>query len=291
MAMVHIVTDSTADIPPGLAEAEGLNITTVPLNLHFGSETFRDKVDISHEEFMRRLTSSKVFPTTSQPSVGAFEEAYRPLVADGAPVVSIHISSHLSGTYQSATLAAASLAEQGARIEVIDSLNASLGSGLMALTAARMARDGADMDAIVARVRAMIPRLHLIFTLDTLEYLQRGGRVGRAQAFLGALLNIKPILRLDSGQVAPVRRERTRGRALEALVNAAASLKRVEMLGVIHSSTAAEAEAFARRLADAVTPTMSPDDIIITTFGPVVGAHIGPGGIGFIAYDTGSSTT
>jgi DegV family protein with EDD domain len=253
--------------------------------LQFGDETVLDKVDITHDEFMHRLTSSTVFPRTSQPSVGAFEETFRRLAADDLPIVSIHVSSHLSGTYQSAVLAASSVAAEGATIRVLDSLTASLALGVMVIAAARLARDDADLDAIVAQVEHMIPRTHLYFTVDTLEYLQRGGRIGRAQAMLGALLNIKPILRVENGQVAPVRRERTRARAVEALVAIASDLRQVELLGVIHSEAAAEAQTLASRLAAAVAPARSPSDVLITQFGPVVGAHIGPGGMGFVAYD------
>jgi DegV family protein with EDD domain len=284
MSRVHIVTDSTADLPPGLVEAEGLDVTTAPLNVHFGSETFRDKIDLTSEEFFRRLATSPVLPKTSQPAVGDFEATYRRLAADGAPICSIHLSSRLSGTHQSATLAAETVAGEGATVRVVDSLNASLGLGLLVITAARLARDGANLAEIVERVERMTPNIHLVFTLDTLDYLQRGGRVGRAQALLGSLLSIKPILRLDEGQVVPLRRERTRARALDALVAIGGDLERVTMLGVIHSGAPAEAAALAERLAPVVRPPFAPEAILVSEFGPVVGTHTGPGAVGFVAH-------
>jgi DegV family protein with EDD domain len=284
MTRVHVVTDSTADLPAGLVEAEGLDITIVPLNVHFGAETFRDKIDLTNEEFFRRLATSPVLPTTSQPAVGDFEAAYRRLAADGGPIVSIHISSRLSGTYQAARLAAGTLGGEGATVAVVDSLNTSLGLGFLVIAAARQARAGAGLAEIVAQVERMVPQIHLVFLVDTLEYLQRGGRIGRAQALLGSLLSIKPILRLDEGQVVPLRRERTRARALDALVAVASDLERVTTLGVIHSGAPADARTLAERLAPAVRPPLTPEAILISEFGPVVGTHTGPGAVGFVAY-------
>lgn len=284
MTRVHIVTDSTADLPAGLVEAEGLDITTVPLNVHFGAESFRDKIDLTNEEFFRRLATSPVLPTTSQPSVGDFEAAYRRLAADGGPICSIHISARLSGTFQAATLAADTLGREGATVQVMDSLSTSLGLGLLVIAAARLARAGAGLAEIVARIERMIPQIHLVFIVDTLEYLQRGGRIGRAQALLGSLLSIKPILRLDEGQVVPLRRERTRARALDALVAIAGDLGQVTTLGVIHSGAPADAQTLAERLARAVHPPVAPEAILMSEFGPVVGTHTGPGAVGFVAY-------
>lgn len=284
MTRVHIVTDSTADLPDGLAEAEGLDITSVPLNVHFGAETYRDKVDLTHAEFLRRLATSPVLPTTSQPSIGDFETTYRRLAADGGPICSIHISSRLSGTHQAATLAAGSVLGDGVTVRVVDSLNASLGLGVQVITAARLARDGASLADIVDQIERMAPRVHLVFALDTLEYLQRGGRIGRARALVGSMLSVKPILRLDEGQVVPLRRERTRARALAALVAMAGDLDRVSGLGVIHSGAPAEASELIERLARAVHPPVAPAAVLIGEFGPVVATHTGPGAVGFVAH-------
>ena len=281
MPGVHIVTDSTADLPAGLVKAEGLDMTTFPLRVHVGAETFRDKVDITNEQFLARLTQSSALPTTSQPPAGDFEEVYRRLAADGGEILSIHISSKLSGTYQSAVLAAQNVT--GTTIRVVDSLTASLALGLLAITAARLARDGADLATITSHVEGMIPRLHLVLTLDTLEFLQRGGRIGRAQAMLGSLLNVKPILKVENGVVEPVRRERTRARAVDALVSLAADLGPITHLGVIHIATPDEAAALAERMARAVRPPLEPASVLLTQVGPVVATHVGPRGLGFAA--------
>jgi DegV family protein with EDD domain len=280
MPKVHIVTDSTADLPEGIVETEGLDVAIVPLRVHFGGETFRDKVDMSHAQFLDRLLRAAALPTTSQPPVGEFEETYRRLAADGGAIVSLHISADLSGTFQAAQLAAQNV---GGAIAVIDSRSASLGLGLLVLTAARMARAGAGADEIAARVASMIPRTHLVFTIDTLEFLKRGGRIGRAQALVGSLLNLKPILGLSDGVVAPLRRERTRARALDALVALAADLGPLEALGIIQIAAPQEAAALADRVAAAARPPFDRDKVLIAEIGPVVGAHIGPRGIGFVA--------
>lgn len=282
MSRVRIVTDSTADMPEGLIEAEGLDITIVPLNVQFGAETFRDKIDITNEQFLERLVRSSALPTTSQPAVGDFEETYRRLTADGATVVSIHVSSSLSGTYGAAVLAAQNVGA-GDAVRVIDSRSASLALALLPIAAGRLARAGAGAGAIVAEIESMIPRLRLIFTVDTLDFLQRGGRIGRAQALLGSLLSVKPILGLEEGVVVPVRRERTRARALDALVALAADLGPLETLGVIHIGVPQDAATLRERLAAAVTPPMDGAAILTAEIGPVVATHVGPGGLGFVA--------
>lgn len=286
MSRVRIVTDSTADMPEGLIEAEGLDITIVPLNVQFGAETFRDKIDITNEQFLERLVRSSALPTTSQPAVGDFEETYRRLTADGATVVSIHVSSSLSGTYGAAVLAAQNVGA-GDAVRVIDSRSTSLALALLPIAAGRLVRDGAGAvagaDAVVAEIESMIPRLRLIFTVDTLDFLQRGGRIGRAQALLGSLLSVKPILGLEEGVVVPVRRERTRARALDALVALAADLGPLETLGVIHVGVPQDAATLRERLAAAVTPPMDGAAILTAEIGPVVATHVGPGGLGFVA--------
>lgn len=282
MSRVRIVTDSTADMPEGLIEAEGLDITIVPLNVQFAAETFRDKVDITNEQFLERLVRSSALPTTSQPAVGDFEETYRRLTAGGATVISIHVSSSLSGTYGAALLAAQNVGA-GDAVRVIDSRSASLALALLPIAAGRLVRAGASADAVVAEIESMIPRLRLIFTVDTLDFLQRGGRIGRAQALLGSLLSVKPILGLEEGVVVPVRRERTRARALDALVALAADLGPLETLGVVHVGAPQDAATLRERLAAAVAPPMDGAAILTAEIGPVVATHVGPGGLGFVA--------
>jgi DegV family protein with EDD domain len=283
MARVRIVTDSTADIPIGQLEREGLDVTVVPLNVTFGGQTFRDKIDLTNDEFFRRLATSPSLPTTSQPSVGAFEAVYRDVAQAGAPIFSLHISGLLSGTLQSARLAAEGLGRDDAALRIADSGTTSLGLGLLVLEAARQARDGAALTEIAAAIEALKARVRLVWMLETLDYLQRGGRIGKAQAMVGSLLGIKPVLSLVDGQVVPLRRERTRARALDALVGMARSYLPISALGVIHSAAANDAAALASRLAEEVGPAIGADDILTADFGPVVGTHTGPGAVGFAA--------
>lgn len=272
------MTDSTADLPPALQDE--LDITVVPLNVHFGDQVFRDQVDLSTDAFMERLTRSAVLPHTSQPSPGAFATAYEALAHNHDGIISIHISGKLSGTVQSAQLAKTQL---GARvpIEVIDSRNVSLGLGLQVVRAAELARSGLDLAALAGRLRDETDRYHLVFFVDTLEYLQRGGRIGRAAALAGSVLRLKPVLRIEEGQVVPHERTRTRARAIAVLEQFVHSLSRIERLAVVHSTSPDEAERLAASFSS-LTPQHPP---IVATFGPVVATHAGPGAVGVIAFE------
>ncbi len=185
---VRIVTDSTADLP--LKFAHDLGISVVPLSVIFGDEVFREGVDISHDLFYDKLVHERDLPTTSAPSVGEFLEVYEPLLKEADEIVSIHLSSKLSATHNNACQAAQTLADRGARIEVIDSRAISLGLTFVALSAARAAREGADLEQIRAAVERTIRNIHIYVMVDTLEYLRRGGRIGRARAFLGTMLRV-----------------------------------------------------------------------------------------------------
>lgn len=272
---VRIVTDSTADIPSPLAQE--LAIVVVPLNVQFGEAVFRDGVDLGTEEFFRRLVRSPVLPTTSQPSAGAFLEVYSRLAAERAEIVSLHISAKLSGTLNSAQVAKESL-DVPCRIELMDSQSASLGLGLTALAAARAAQAGASFQEVVALVRRRIDATTVLVFVDTLEYLQRGGRIGRAQAFLGGLLNVKPLLTLREGEIHPVERVRTRARALERLYEYAASYVQIEDLAVLHSTSPQEAQELRRRLGG----LFPEQQVLLATYGPVIGTHLGPGAMGVV---------
>lgn len=278
MPRIAIVTDSTADLP--LALRDELGITVVPLNVHFGDQVFRDQVDLSTGAFMERLTRSAVLPHTSQPSPGAFVTVYEELARDHDGIISIHISGKLSGTVQSAQLAKTQVRDR-VPIEVIDSRNASLGLGLQVLRAAELAGTGLDLADLARRLRDETDLYHLVFFVDTLEYLQRGGRIGRAAALAGSVLRLKPVLRIEEGQVVPHERTRTRARALAVLEQFVRSLARVERLAVVHSTSPDDAERLASSLG-ALTPQNPP---IIATFGPVVATHAGPGAVGVIAFE------
>ncbi len=278
MPRIAIVTDSTADLPPALRDE--LGITVVPLNVHFGDQVFRDQVDLSTEAFMERLTRSAVLPHTSQPSPGAFATVFEELAREHDGIISIHISGKLSGTVQSAQLAKTQLADR-IPIEVIDSRNASLGLGLQVLRAAELAATGLGLADLARQLRDETDRYHLVFFVDTLEYLQRGGRIGRAAALAGSVLRLKPVLRIEEGQVVPHERTRTRARALAVLEQFVRSLARIERFAVVHSTSPEDAERLAVSLGS-LTPQKPP---IVATFGPVVATHAGPGAVGVIAFE------
>lgn len=271
--MVRIVTDSTADLTKEQQQAAG--ITVVPLNVHFGDQVFRDHVDLTADEFFRRLKASAQLPRTSQPSVGLFEEAYRTLRENGDEIVSVHLSSKVSGTCNSALMAAKAVDEQV--IEVVDSLSTSMALGFMALEGARLARAGRDRATIAERLRALVPKARVICVVDTLTYLERGGRIGKARALLGSLLNVKPILQLKDGEVVPIGRARGRPQALNKLVELLERDGHVSQLAIMHGAAQADAEQLRERVA-ASYPGL---DILLTEIGAVLGTHTGPGVIGF----------
>jgi DegV family protein with EDD domain len=271
--VVRIVTDSTADLTQEQQQAAG--ITVVPLNVHFGDQVFRDHVDLTADEFFRRLKASSQLPRTSQPAVGVFEEAYRALRQNGDEIVSVHLSSKVSGTYNSALMAAKGVDEQG--IDVVDSLSTSMALGFMALEGARLARAGKDRASIAERLQALVPKARVICVVDTLTYLERGGRIGKARALLGSLLNVKPILQLKDGEVVPVGRARGRPQALNKLVELLQRDGKVSQLAIMHGAAQADAEQLRERVATSY-PGL---DILLTEIGAVLGTHTGPGVIGF----------
>ena len=275
MARVAIVTDSTADLPTHLRDQH--NITMVPLNVHFGDEVFRDQVDISTDAFMDRLGRSPKLPTTSQPSAGLFEETFRSLAANHDGIVAVLISAKLSGTAQSATIAADAVADL-LPVEVIDSTTASMALGFQALHAAALAADNLDAPTIAQRLRAEVGDYEVVFFVDTLEYLQRGGRIGKAQALVGGLLKLKPLLRVDEGQIVPFERTRTRARAIEGLVDFARGLGAIERLCVLHNTTPDDARTLADRLVAELH--LPPEDVLTTQMSPVIGTPVGPGAMG-----------
>ena len=273
---VRIVVDSTSDIPHDRAQALGIEVA--PLVVLFGDEEFRDGVDLTADEFYRKLTSSSVTPTTSTPSVGTFQEAYRKVIREGADaVLEISLASKLSGTFGNATQAAKTVsAETGVPIEVIDSGTVSGGFGMPAEIVAREAQQGASLEQVKAHAQSMLARVRLYAALDTLEYLKRGGRIGGARALLGSLLNVKPLIEVRDGQVLPVENVRTRSKAQERVGQIASGLGKIEAVAVVRSSDAV-GEQFNR-----ITRTFWDGPIYEYVLGPVVGAHAGPGAGGII---------
>ena len=276
---VKLVTDSTCDLPRDLAKQ--WDLTVIPCNVHFDDEVYKDGIDIGPDEFYQRLVTSPRLPTTAQPSVNDFVQVYEPLSNEGHDVVSIHLSANFSGTLNSATQAREAIQSSGqssrpGRIEIIDSRMASTGLGLVVLEAARMVKSGASYDRVVEGVRASLPQVHSYFLVDTLEYLQKGGRIGKASAFVGSLLNIKPLLMIKDGAAHPVERARTRERGLHRLAEIVRGFAPVKSLSIIYSTTPDDAEALKDRLKGLVPE----DELIISRFGPVVGTYLGPGALG-----------
>src|SRR5690349_23273415 len=273
---IAIVTDSTADLPSQLARTR--SITVVPLTLNFEGRSLLDGVDIRPSEFYRKLPNATTHPTTSQPSPGRFAEAYAQLLRDHDEVVSIHISEKLSGTYASAVQGAEMT--DAARVRVVDSRLVSMSLGLITLAASTMAADGASGTSIVERVSAMRDQIQTYFSVATLEFLRRGGRIGRASALLGSVLQVKPVLCIRDGLVTPLERVRTFDRALNRIVELTREVDTGKGLCVIvgHGDAEADAERVAREL-EPVTETL-----MIQPLGPVVGAHAGPGVVGVGCY-------
>jgi DegV family protein with EDD domain len=272
---VRIVTDTAADLPPELAAARGIEV--VPLTVRFGDESYLSGVELGTDEFWQKLRSSNTAPATAAPSAGDFQKAYEKLLGEGATgIVSVHLSSKLSATYQSAAVAAQELPD--APVEVFDSLGVSAGTGLLALRAADRADAGASPKEIVAEIDALRSRVHLYGVIDTLEYLRLGGRIGGAQALLGTMLKMKPVIGLQDGVVEPVGRVRTRAKALAHLVGLVSEHKgNIERLVVI-TGAAPDVDDFLGMLDGIVT--VPPSDV--WNLGPIVGTHAGPGVIGVV---------
>ena len=266
---VRIVTDSLSDITPEFARE--LGIDTVPVYVRFGKEVFKDRIEMSTDEFYHRLALGDVFPTTTQPSPGDFLEVYKRLAKETSEILVVTLSIKLSGTYQSA-LQAKNMFEGKARIEVIDSQKVVMGLGLIVTSAIRAAKAGANLDQLVDLVRKAIPRSHSAMFFDTLKYLAKGGRIGKAQGLLGSLLAVKPILTVKDGEISPLTRVRSRPAGLDYLYKFVAGFPKIEELAVEHATTPDEAEQFAKRLG-ALYPT---DRIIRATVSPVIGTYTGP---------------
>jgi DegV family protein with EDD domain len=270
--VIRIVTDSTSDIRP--EDAQRLEIDVVPLTVRFGDEQFRDGVDLSPEQFYLRLPTTPVQPSTSQPTPEQFAEVYRRHVDAGDTVVSIHISSKLSGTLQSASLAAQEF-PQGA-VRVVDSTTVSAGMQFLVRGALADITSGTDSDEVVRRAESRRDQVGVYVLLDTLTYLQRGGRIGRAQGLLGGILNVKPLLKVAEGEVHPQARVRSRQQGIAKLVELAAAQRPLAGLAVFHCG--------APDLINLIAPRLRADhpgiDLIVGQLGAVVGTYSGPGGVG-----------
>jgi len=269
---VRVVTDSACDLPDELVAELGIEV--VPLSIRFGQDEFVDRQELGTDEFWRRLGESSVLPETSAPSAGAFEKVFRALVDDGATgVVCINLSSKLSATMQAAQVAAKAVGD-ACPIEVVDSLHVTMGLGNLCIAAARRAAAGDSVDAIVADVIDRRDRTKLYGTLDTLEFLKKGGRVGNARALLGSMLAIKPVVEVRDGVVEEAGKVRTRSKALRLLVDKVKEGP-LESLAVMHGQAPDLDE-----LLDMLDPLVSRSEIVVGQIGPVIGTHAGPRVIG-----------
>lgn len=269
---VRVMTDSTVDLPPEQADALGIGV--VPLTVFFGDEAYLDGVELDNAGFYRKLASSKELPRTSQPSPASFQEAFTRLIDEGAEaILSVHLSSKLSGTYQSACTARDTLPDNVKRIpiEIVDSKSISVGMSRAILLAAQEARDGLGLEEIKAHVLDQLARTRILAVLDTLEYVRRGGRIGGARAMLGNMLSVKPIVSLKDGEVVPVEQPRTRSKAYARIAQLLAEAGKIE-----HVSIAEASEEVGQQLAQAVKAVYS-GELPIYRLGAVLGTHTGPG--------------
>lgn len=279
LSSIRIVTDSTADIPASVRELLGIEM--VPLKVHIDGETYLDYIDLQAETFYKMLPNAKAFPKTSQPSPAEFVEVYKRLLLEpDTEIISIHVSSALSGTYQSAVLASSLLEQEGA-VTVIDSKTVTYGSGMLAIAAAKAASEGKSKAEIFEIITKLRENTRIYFLVDTLEYLQKGGRIGKASAMLGSLLNIKPILSIDQdGEVYSVDKVRGQKRALSRML---------ELIGQefgnepIHIALKYTNNLHAlEEIEELMKQQFQVESVQYTSIGPVIGAHVGPGTSGIV---------
>jgi DegV family protein with EDD domain len=278
---IAVVTDSTAYLPPEVQER--LGISTIPLNLLWGEEVLKDGVDIDPPTFYQRLGSDRVLPTTSQPSAGEFVDFFRRVAEErrADTVVGVFISAGLSGTVASAEMAKGMLSDL--RVEVVDSRSTSMGLGFQAMAAAEAARAGASLEEVVEAVRRVQYRLQVIFVVDTLEFLHRGGRIGGAQRFLGTALKIKPLLELEGGKIEGLEKVRTKKKAVARMLEVALERKGsapAVRAAVVHADVLDECLA----LKEEVEALLGPEEMYISEVSPVIGTHTGPGTLGVAFY-------
>jgi len=282
---VAILTDSTASIPEQLLEE--LNIRTVAYYIHRGQEVLRDLVTIQRDEFLNWLMTAKFLPTTASPGPGDYFEAYEKLAKEGHnDIVSIHMTSKGSGAFQAALLAQSMMQEQNPdiHIEVIDTRNVSLCQGWMAIEAARAALAGLKLEEVADKVKTMIPVTHMIQTADTLKYLYMGGRIGRAKQMVGTLLNIKPLIGMEDGEIVPVGMARSRGQAYQSMVDKVedkVGKSRIK-IAYVHAGARQEVE----KLKKAVESRLNAVESMIAELSPALAVHTGPGTAGLCYFPT-----
>ena len=284
---VAVLTDSTASIPEPLLEE--LEIRTVAYYIHRGQEVLRDLVTVQREEFLNWLMTAKFLPTTASPGPGDYFEAYEKLSREGHDeIVSIHMTSKGSGAYQAAKLAQSMMHEEdpNVHVEVIDTLNVSLCQGWMAIEAARAALAGSRLDEVVNKVKNMIPITHMIQTADTLKYLYMGGRIGRAKQLAGSVLNIKPLIGMEDGDIVSVGITHSRGQAYQAMVDKVeekVGQSRIK-IAYVHAGARQEVE----KIRKAVESRLNAVESLIAELSPALAVHTGPGTAGLCYFPTNS---
>ncbi|MEM8535337.1 MAG: DegV family protein [Chloroflexota bacterium] len=274
--MIKVVVDSTADVPSDTREM--YDITVVPLRIQFGRESFRDDIDMSRDEFYQRLVSSDTLPGTAAPSIGDFEQVFRQYVDDGHEVISLSLSGALSATFTAAQQAAQQVDPE--RVACIDTRSAAMPITYMAVAAVEAARAGHSLKEVVTLIESLRPRMMIYVALETLRYLEKGGRIGRMRAFLGTMLSVKPILKLDNGEIFPVEQVRTWKRVPKRMVDLMASHGTFEQLSILYTTGVENAE----RLADmcAASGLIARERIRPVQVGAVIGTHVGPGSLGIM---------
>ncbi len=265
-----IVTDSTADLPPELAKE--LNITVVPVYVCFGDKVYRDRVDISEDEFYRRLLHDPIHPSTIPPTPQDFADVYQKLSQEAEGIISIHISSKLSGTYNSA-LQGKELVDSKCPIEVIDSQVLTMSLGLLVIAATTIAKSGKSIQQVVEEARQSVADIHSLAVVDTLKYLALGGRIGKLKALLGSILGVKPMLAIKDGELVPVGQVRTRAKGIDKLLDFVKDATNTQDLAIVYSTTPKDAQALVRRLGS----LFPKERIRLARLGPALGVHAGPG--------------
>lgn len=276
--MPHIVTDSTSDIPAELVR--DLNIIVVPAHVIFDGQSYDDGVTLTRDEFYQRLATAETLPTTASPSVGEFAEVYDRL---GGEIISIHLAAGLSAVYSTAY--AASQMCNNAHVTLFDSTSLAMGLGWQVIAAARAARQGHSVAAIVRLLEDLRPRVRVYAAFDTMEYLRRSGRVGWARAVLGQLLNIKPIIEARDSEVRQLERVRTRRKMIERLKELARELGPLDALAIQHTRALSDAQALAAELSDTLSIR---EPVVVCEATTTIGTHVGPNGLGIIAVKANS---
>ncbi len=279
MASIKIVTDSTADIPPSLAHELGIEV--VPLRIWINDQVYRAGLDITNEQFYELLQDGNVHFSVTSPNAIVFEQLYRKLALEYDHIFSIHLSSRLGSVYRTASQARAKLPASLTQIELIDSKSASMGLGLIVLAAARAARDGASPAAVRQIISDMMHHAHVVFFVDTMEYLERSKRLTLAASVLGSMQRIKPLMILDEGDIVPYERTRTRAKAIEGLYTFIEDFPKVQEVVALYTNTPEDVE----KLLEKVEPIFPPKKVQVIQFSPSIALHLGPGAMGVAVFE------